>query len=105
MDDIAEFTTATGGTLTGIIDENFNPGGTPTLGIPLSSGTYGASIPTAATGFSADAATSNTGTLLGGFNLTAYAVDGTTFPFIESDGGQVASGVIVLQNPSASSPQ
>ena len=42
VDDIAEFTAASGGTLSaGIIDENFAPGGGPTLGIALSSGTYG----------------------------------------------------------------
>ena len=106
VDDIAEFTTVTGGTITGIIDENFAPGntGSGTLGIPLSSGTYGAIDSNGRFGISATAATNNTATLLGGFNLTAYAVDGTTFPFIESDSGQVSTGVVVLQNPSASSP-
>jgi hypothetical protein len=102
VDDIAEFVTASGGTITGIIDENFNPGGGPTLGIPLSSGTYGAIDSNGRYGVSATASTNTTGTLLGGFTLTAYAVDGTTFPFIEVDAGQVATGVFVLQNPSAS---
>jgi len=45
---------------------------------------------------------STTSTLLGGFNLTFYTVDGTTFPFVEYDSGQVSTGVIVLQNPTAS---
>lgn len=109
VDDIAEFTTASGGNLTGIIDENYDPtGGTSgaTLGIPLTSGTYGAIDSNGRFGLAATAVSSNgnTGTLLGGFTLTAYAVDGTTFPFIELDNGQVSTGVIVLQNPSASSP-
>ncbi|MGA9510097.1 MAG: hypothetical protein WBV55_15880 [Candidatus Sulfotelmatobacter sp.] len=108
VDDIAEFTTATGGTLTGIIDENYDPTeGTSgaTLGIPLTSGSYGAIDSNGRYGLAATAVTSNgnAGTLLGGFTLTTYAVDGTTFPFIELDGGQVSTGVIVLQNPSASS--
>jgi hypothetical protein len=103
VDDIAEFTTASGGTITGIIDENYDPNGSPTLGIGLSSGTYGTIDANGRYGVSAAAANSTTGTLLGGFNLTAYAVDGTTFPFIESDTGQVATGVIVLQNPSGAS--
>ena len=104
VDDIAEFTTATGGTITGIIDENFAPSGGTTLGIPLTSGSYGAIDSNGRYGVAATAVTSNgnTGTLLGGFTLTAYAVDGTTFPFIEVDAGQVATGVFVLQNPSAS---
>jgi hypothetical protein len=104
VDDIAEFTTASGGTITGIIDENSDSSNGPTLGIALSSGTYGAIDSNGRYGVSAAAVNNNTGagTLLGGFNLTAYAVDGTTFPFIESDSGQVSAGVIVLQNPSAS---
>jgi hypothetical protein len=101
VDDIAEFSAVSGGTVTGIIDENFNPGGIPTPGIALSSGTYGTIDSNGRYGVSAAAANNNTGTLEGGFTLTAYTVDGTTFPFIELDGGQVASGVFVLQNPAA----
>lgn len=106
VDDIAEFTTATGGTFTGIIDENSDSGAGPTLGIALSNTSYGTIDSNGRYGFAATAVSSNgnAGTLLGGFTLTAYAVDGTTFPFIEVDNGQVATGVIVLQNPSASSP-
>jgi hypothetical protein len=105
VDDIAEFTAASGGVLSnGIIDENFAPGGSPTLGVALSSGTYGTIGSGGRYGISATAANNNTGTLLGGFNLTFYAVDGTTFPFVELDLGQVSTGVIVLQNPSGSSP-
>jgi hypothetical protein len=104
VDDIAEFTTASGGNLTGIIDENYDPSGSATLGIPLTSGTYGAIDSNGRFGVAATAVSSNgnSGTLEGGFTLTAYAVDGTTFPFIESDSGQVATGVFVLQSPSAS---
>ncbi len=104
VDDIAEFTAASGGVLSnGIIDENFDPGGSPTLGVALSSGTYGTIGSGGRYGISATAANNNSGTLLGGFTLTFYAVDGTTFPFIEVDPGQVSTGVIVLQSPSASS--
>ena len=107
VDDIAQFTTAAGGTLSsGIIDENFAPsaGSGPTLGIALSSGTYGALDSQGRYGISATAANSKTGTLLGFFDVIAYTVDGTTFPFMEYDAGQVATGVVVLQSPSSSSP-
>jgi hypothetical protein len=104
VDDIAEFTAASTGTITGIIDENYAPPGAPTLGIALSSGTFGTIGSGGRYGLSATAANNNTGTLLGGFTLSFYAVDGTTFPFIEVDAGQVSTGVIVLQNPSAASP-
>ena len=71
--------------------------------MPLSSGTYGAIDSSGRYGVAATAVSSNgnSGTLNGGFALTFYAVDGTTFPFIESDNGQVATGVFVLQSPSA----
>jgi hypothetical protein len=104
VDDIAEFTASSAGTITGIIDENFAPGGSATLGIALTSGTFGTIGSGGRYGMSATAANNNTGTLLGGFTLTYYAVDGTTFPFIEVDPGQVSTGVIVLQNPSGASP-
>ena len=105
VDDIAEFTAASGGTLSaGIIDENWAPGnGSPTLGIALSSGTYGTIGSGGRYGISATAGNNTTSTLLGGFTLTFYAVDGTTFPFMEIDAGQVSTGVIVLQTPSTSS--
>ena len=104
VDDIAEFTAASGGTLSaGIIDENYAPGGGPTLGIALSSGTYATIGSGGRYGISATAGNNTTSTLLGGFTLTFYAVDGTTFPFMEIDGGQVSTGVIVLQTPSSSS--
>jgi hypothetical protein len=101
VDDIAEFATSTSATtITGLIDENSSQ--SPTFDQVLS-GNYG-SISTGRYGISASTGTSSTpGTLNGGFDLTLYTVDGTTFPFIESDSGQVAAGVIVLQNPSASS--
>jgi len=108
VDDIAEFTAASGGTLTGIINENFSPGGAPVTnpppasGITLTQGIYTA-ISTGRYGLSAAASNNTLTTLNGGFDLTFYAVDGVTFPFIESDGGQVSTGVIVLQSPSSSS--
>jgi hypothetical protein len=108
VDDIAEFTasaaTSGAGTLTnGIIDENVAPAGGSQFGAPffdlaLSSGTYGALDNAGRYGLSAAAGNNNNSTLNGGFTLTFYSVDGTTFPFIESDGGQVATGVFVLQN-------
>jgi hypothetical protein len=114
VDDIAEFTAAVGGNCTtamaicGIIDENADPGGSelgePLYGLALSSGTYGAIDNFGRYGFFADAGNNNVTTLNGGFQLTAYAVDGTNFPFIESDGGQIATGVIVLQTPSSATP-
>ena len=105
VDDIAEFTAASGGTLTsGIIDENYAPGGPLPLGIALSGGSYGTIGSGGRYGVSATAGNSKNSTLLGGFNLTFYAVDGTTFPFVELDSGQVSTGVIVLQNTSAASP-
>ena len=103
VDDIAEFTAnSTGTTVTGVIDENFDPSGLPNYAIALS-GTYGA--PVNGRGQIAANAGNNTSnsTLNGGFGLTFYTVDGTTFPFIETDGGQVAAGVFVAQNPAGAS--
>jgi hypothetical protein len=100
VDDIAEFTAnSSGSTVTGALDEN--GGGFPAYGVALS-GTYG----TLANGrgqIGANAGNNSNSTLNGGFNLTFYTVDGTTFPFIETDNGQIASGVFVAQNPNASS--
>lgn len=102
VDDIAEFATAASGlTLTGITDENFAPGGSPNYALALS-GSYTA--PTSGRGqMSANAGTSNNSTLNGGFAINYYTVDGTTFPFIEVDTGQIAAGVFVKQNSSSSS--
>lgn len=100
VDDIAEFATVSGGTLTGIIDENSLV--QTVVGIAFSDGAF--TTPSAGRGqITAAASTSSTSTLNGGFNLTYYAVDGTTFPFIETDTNQVATGVFVLQNASGSS--
>lgn len=100
VDDIAEFTAgSSGGSVTGAIDENAS--GSPAYGVALS-GTY--SAPANGRGqIGANAGNNSNSTLNGGFNLTFYTVDGTTFPFIETDQGQVGSGVFVLQNPTASS--
>jgi hypothetical protein len=103
VDDIAEFTasaaTSGSGTLNnGIIDENSAPGGTPNPDLGLSSGTYGALDNAGRYGLSVAAGNNNNSTLNGGLTLTFYTVDGTTFPFIEIDPGQVSTGVFVLQN-------
>jgi hypothetical protein len=111
IDDIAEFTNSVAssgaGTLpTGIIDENVSPGGSsfgaPYPGLALTNGVYGSLDALGRYGLFADAGTSAVSTLNGGFNLNFYTVDGTTFPFVELDPGQVATGVFVLQNPTAS---
>jgi hypothetical protein len=102
VDDIAEFATVSGGTITGIIDENSTADGPATFGAALTNGAYLA--PTGGRGqLSATAGTSSNNTTLNtGFDLTFYVADGTTFPFIETDSGQVASGVFVLQSASGS---
>jgi hypothetical protein len=102
IDDIAEFTANSGGTLTGVIDENFAPGGGPNFSLALSSGTYAAPDSNGRGFLSAGAGNNSNSTLNGGFNLTFYSVDGTAFPFIEMDSGQIAAGVFVQQNPNAS---
>lgn len=106
VDDIAEFTAASGGTISGIIDENAPDGsssGGPNYDLALS-GNYRAPGASGRGTVTATAGTSSNTTLNGGFGLTFYTIDGTTFPFIETDSGQIASGVLVLQNPSATSP-
>ncbi len=104
VDDIAEFATnASGATVTGVIDENATGIG-PNFGLALS-GTYTTPDSNGRGQIAANAGTSSNSTLNGGFGLTFYTVDGTTFPFIETDNatGQVSLGVFVAQNPSASS--
>ena len=107
VDDIAEFsTTATtcnsnSATFCGLIDENFTPGGGP-LTPQVFDGTFGAIGSTA--GRYGLGTTTGNNTENGGNILTFYTVDGTTYPFIESDNGQVATGVLVLQNATDPSP-
>ncbi|MGA7754247.1 MAG: hypothetical protein WCB05_15545 [Candidatus Sulfotelmatobacter sp.] len=104
VDDIAEFaTSSSGAAITGIIDENAAGVG-PNFGLALS-GTYTTPDSNGRGQLAATAGTSSNTTLNGGFGLTFYTVDGTTFPFIETDNatGQVSLGVFVVQNPSASS--
>jgi hypothetical protein len=102
VDDIAEFTTASGGALTGIIDENYDPGNTSPIYDQALAGSYAAVDTTGRYAISATSGTSSSnGTLNGGFGLTFYSVDGTTFPFIESDAGQVSTGVLVAQSGSS----
>jgi hypothetical protein len=102
VDDIAEFKTdSAAATITGAVDENFQPGGGPSLGLALS-GTITTPDSNGRGQLSATAGSSSATTLNGGFGLTYYSVDGTSFPFIETDpNGQVAAGVFVKQDPSA----
>ncbi len=103
VDDIAEFTANSSGTsVIGLIDENFAPAGVPIFDQKLN-GTYTGPDSSGRFGISATAGNSSNSTLNGGFGLTVYTVDGTIFPFVETDtGGQVATGALVLQTPSAS---
>lgn len=104
VDDIAEFSAESSGTTAiGLIDENFAPGGIPIFDQKLN-GTYTGPDSSGRFGISASAGNSSNSTLNGGFGLTVYAADGTTFPFIETDNGQVATGVLVLQTPSSAIP-
>ena len=103
IDDIAEFATAaSGSTLTGVIDENYAGGG-PNLGLALSSGTYQGPDASGRYVLSAAAGNQNNSTLNGGFNLIFYTADGVTFPFIDVDSTQVATGVFVEQTSTAAS--
>ena len=103
VDDIAAFSTsATGTTVTGVIDEN-SPATGPTYALALA-GTY--TLPSNGRGaISATAGNNSNSTINGGVGLTFYTVDGTAFPFIQTDNtsGQVATGVFVVQNPAAAS--
>lgn len=104
VDDIAEFASATGGTLSsGVIDENFAPGGSPNLGLALSSGSYQGPDASGRYVLSAAAGNQNNSTLNGGFNLVFYTADGVTFPFIDVDSTQIATGVLVQQSSTAAS--
>jgi hypothetical protein len=104
VNDIAEFTAnSSGATAIGIIDENADPGGSLNLSAPFYglslNGTYSGPDSSGRYGILATAGNTNTSTLNGGLGLTFYAVDGITFPFIETDSnGQVATGVFVQQN-------
>jgi hypothetical protein len=103
VDDIAEFQTASGGTFSyGAIDENSEA--QTVYGVPLT-GTFTAAASGRGT-ISATASNSSgsSSTLEGVLDLIYYTVDGTTFPFIEMDSGQIATGVFIQQTtPSSSS--
>jgi hypothetical protein len=103
VDDIAEFASnSTGTTVTGAVDENFAPGGFTNFGLALS-GTYIAPDTNGRGQIAANAGNNSNSTLNGGFGIAFYTVDGTTFPFIETDAnGQVATGVFFAQDPTAS---
>jgi hypothetical protein len=110
VDDIAEFSAnSNGAAINGVIDENYAPGGQPNPSLALT-GNYVAPDANGRGGLQASTGNGNSSTLNGGFALTFYTVDGTAFPFIETDsasvssfggGAQVSSGVFLLQNPSA----
>jgi hypothetical protein len=102
VDDIGEFATATSGaTFTGLVDENFAPGGSP-LSRQVLDGTFNAPD---SNGRGSLVTTTTNGTLNGGVGLTFYSVDGTTFPFIETDDGQqVTVGVMVVQSATGATP-
>jgi len=110
IDDIAEFTAAStaatcdgtaSSTVCGIIGENYDPSGAPIANLALA-GTFAPIDNNGRVGITANAGTSSTSTLNGGFGLTLYTTDGTTFPFIESDSGQIATGVVVEQSSTGS---
>jgi hypothetical protein len=103
VDDIAEFTaSSSGSTITGVADENFQPGGQPNPSLVLS-GQYSTPDSNGRGQVGATAGNPSNSTLNGGFNITYYSVDGTTYPFIETDsgGGQIAAGAFFKQNPAA----
>ena len=104
VDDIAEFTTnSSGSTITGLIDENTALDGTVAFAAPFVSGTFTAPVNGRGSISTAVGNNSTNTTLNGGFTLTFYTADGTTFPFIQTDSnGQVATGVFVAQSSSAS---
>jgi hypothetical protein len=103
VDDIAEFSADGSGNATGIVDENFQPGGGPNLGLTLT-GTYAPPDSNGRGQVAANAGTSTKSTLNGGFLINYYSVDGVTFPFIETDtNGQVTTGVFFKQTPTSSS--
>lgn len=99
IDDIAEFTAATVSSnpnMTGLIDENFAPSGSPTFDKTLS-GTY---APGTAGRYTANVNAPDT--LNGGFGLNVYPVDGSNFIFMEGDtSGQVAVGSFAVQTPTS----
>jgi hypothetical protein len=103
VDDIAEFVAnTTGTTITGLLDENTDSNGIVASSAPFSSGVYTPPDANGRGSISTNVGTSSSNTTLnGGFFLNFYSVDGTMFPFIETDSGQVAAGVFVLQNASA----
>jgi hypothetical protein len=116
VDDIAEFTASASGascvaststgdvtyssdTIIGVVDENSDSGDGPTPGSALC-GQYGSIDTSGRLGLTYY----SPNLLNGGAELTAYTVDGTIFPFIEADSGQVSTGVFILQNAAATSP-
>jgi hypothetical protein len=110
VDDIAEFQTttttcgaATGSSIvSGLVDENAEPGNTQGgIANQVLCGNY--STPDS-TGRGQIATVTANNTLNTGFQINYYTVDGTTFPFIETDnGGQVSVGVFVQQDASGAS--
>ncbi len=104
--DTGEFVAASSGSTisSGAVDEGSvsSSGLGFAYGVPLTDASF--TLPTGGRGtVAATAQNGNNSTQNGGFSLTYYVVDGTTFPFIETDTGQVSAGVFVLQSTSSSS--
>jgi hypothetical protein len=92
VDEIAEFTATTSGSLTGIADINDGGSLTPPGGVSLGSGTY--TLDTPATG-RGQISTSQ-------FGLFFYVIDSSNVIFIETDASPVGLGAFELQTtPSA----
>jgi hypothetical protein len=100
VDDIAEFTANSGGTLSaGFMDENIegSPGFKESLG---NGGTYTYDSPATGRGVIAYPATN---TSVGTLNLAYYVVNSSTAIFIDGDSAQVGVGAFEQQSASASS--
>jgi hypothetical protein len=102
VDDIAEFTPGSGSTINGLIDENSLVTG-PIFASPFINNSSASSTYTAPVNGRGSIAANVSGTVNGGFILNFYSVDGTTYPFMEYDNGQVATGVFVAQSTPATS--
>ena len=84
--------------MTGMVDENFQPGGGPNLAW-RSAEPMQRQIPTAEGRLRLMPGPVRTARSMAGSCINFYSVDGVSFPFIETDAnGQVTSGVFFKQN-------
>ncbi len=98
VDDIAEFATASGGTMTGLLDENDE--GSPLKPQAINNSTFVQDSPATGRGEAGFNSSATTGL----FGIIFYTVDATNTLFIESDSsGQVAVGSFQAQNSGAQS--